>query len=112
MRAIQAVLYHVADRLVADLLVDVVGGRIRDVGKEEAEPATCIELQRARGPHAGARVAPPAKARRRVDRPDPNAVEGLTPHSAHGHDLAAFPETHGSGTARGPAVRGLQRAGR
>src|SRR5688572_29508793 len=73
----ETVLVDVADRLVADGLVDLVRGRVGEIGEEEDELPAEIELGLAGGGRQRARVAPTATLRRRVDGADADSVRGL-----------------------------------
>ena len=63
-----------------------------------------VELGLADRGDEGARVATSAEVRRRVDRPDPDAVRRLAADAAQGHGLTVLPEVDRPGPAGEPAV--------
>src|SRR5579862_9934775 len=74
LRGVEDPAIDVGDRLIADLLVDAVRGRVGEIGEQEAEPVAGRErLVRGRGDEV-ARVPAAAPVGRRVDRPDPDAM--------------------------------------
>src|SRR5438034_5278559 len=64
---------EIRDGPVADALVDRVGGRVREVGEEEAEAPPALEDHPRQPCREGARVAASPQLRRCVDRADADA---------------------------------------
>ena len=84
----EGVLDRVADAAVADRDVDLVRGRVAEVGVEEAEPTPRGELLGGDLCGEGARVAAAAMLGRRVDRPDPDPGRRRAAEGDERHRLA------------------------
>src|SRR5438067_7602198 len=72
LRRYEAVLVDVAHRLIADLLVDLVRGRVREIGVQEAVAPSRIKLRLRESGNQRARVPMLSALRRRVHGADPN----------------------------------------
>src|SRR5205809_4881271 len=81
----ECVFRGVADALVADVHVDLVRRRVREVGVEEAVVAAAIELLLRRVCRDGAAVTAPAQARRCVHGADTDAVRRPAAVAAERH---------------------------
>src|SRR5688572_7668902 len=90
-------LVDVDHRLVADRLVDLVRGRVREVGEEEDEAPTLVELGLAHGGNERAGVAPPPPFGRGIDRADADPVRGRATGGCSGDRLAVLPQVPGPG---------------
>src|SRR5918996_5453280 len=86
----ESVFVDVAHGLVADGPIDLVRGRVGEVGEEENEAAPAIELVLAgRGGH-GTGIAVPAPVGRRVDGTDADSAWRLAAGAGNAHDLSAI----------------------
>ena len=94
----------VAHGRVADRLVDVVRGRVGQVGEQEAETATGVERLLADRRDEGARVPAAASVRWRVDRADPDAVGRPPAGPRQRGDVAVLPEVEAPAASRQPSV--------
>src|SRR5438093_9611808 len=82
-RASEPPAIDIGHRLEADRLVDVVRGRVREVGEQEAEPAARLEGGRAGGRDEVAGVPPTPQVERRVDRPEADSVGSRRADARH-----------------------------
>src|SRR5688572_11779990 len=73
----------VADRGVSDVLINLVAGRIGEVGVEETEFPPFVQQVLADRGGAGTGVTVAALLRRRIDRPDPDPVGGRAGAADH-----------------------------
>src|SRR5688500_6795934 len=72
----------VDDGRVADRLLDLVRGRVRQVGEEEDEAPPLVELGLAHGGNERAGITAPAPFGRGIDRADADPVRGGPPAAA------------------------------
>src|SRR5688572_29304182 len=101
----EAVLVDIADRPVADRLVDLVRGRVCEIGEEEDELPASVELVLAGGGSQRARVAATAALRRGVDGADANAVRRLPARAdERDHGAAVLPDVADPPDLPDPAV--------
>ena len=88
----EPILVDVDNRPVADLLVDMVGGWVTQIGKQKAEAPALVEHELANSRDARAGITPAAELRRRVHWTNPRTVWRAAKNTRKSYGLAVFPE--------------------
>ena len=92
-------LVYVRDGLKSDRLIDVVRGRVHEIGEEEAETVAAVQQVLAKRSDTGARIPVAPERGRCVDRIDADAVRRRAGLARHG-DGRAIDAPEGEGICR------------
>src|SRR5688572_15105306 len=91
MLAVEQIVVDVAERPVADFLIDPVRRRIREVGVKATVPIHLVKEQAAQRRYSYRSVPAPSQRGRRVDKTDAYAIRSLSAERSHRHCTSVIP---------------------